>query len=56
MEREFLGKRDEISSLGFDDNFIRLWEFYLVYCEAGFIEQNIGDYQFLFTKKEGLLP
>lgn len=52
----FLGKRDEISSLGFDDNFIRLWEFYLVYCEAGFIEQNIGDYQFLFTKKEGLLP
>ena len=52
----FLSKRDEISSLGFDDNFIRLWEFYLVYCEAGFIEQNIGDYQFLFTKKEGLLP
>jgi len=52
----FLGKRDKISSLGFDDNFIRLWEFYLVYCEAGFIEQNIGDYQFLFTKKEGLLP
>ena len=54
--KNFLGKRDEISSLGFDDNFIRLWEFYLVYCEAGFIEQNIGDYQFLFTKKEGLLP
>ena len=52
----FLSKRDKISSLGFDDNFIRLWEFYLVYCEAGFIEQNIGDYQFLFTKKEGLLP
>ena len=54
--QDFLSKRDEISKLGFDDNFIRLWEFYLVYCEAGFIEKNIGDYQFLFTKKEGLLP
>ena len=54
--QDFLNKRDEISKLGFDDNFIRLWEFYLVYCEAGFIEKNIGDYQFLFTKKEGLLP
>ena len=52
---KFLSKRKEVSDLGFDDNFIRLWEFYLVYCEAGFIEQNIGDYQFLFTKKEGLL-
>ena len=51
----FLSKRDEVSNLGFDDNFIRLWEFYLVYCEAGFMEKNIGDYQFLFTKKEGLL-
>ena len=51
----FLNKRKEVSDLGFDDNFIRLWEFYLVYCEAGFIEKNIGDYQFLFTKKEGLL-
>ena len=53
--KNFLSKREEIKNLGFSENFIRLWEFYLVYCEAGFLERNIGDYQFLFTKKEGLL-
>jgi len=53
--KNFLNQKKEIIKLGFSDNFIRLWEFYLVYCEAGFLEKNIGDYQFLFTKKEGLL-
>ena len=50
----FMSQLDNIKNLGFSDSFIRLWEFYFVYCEAGFIEKNIGDYQFVFTKKDGL--
>jgi len=51
----FFKEVDNIRKLGFSDSFINLWEFYFVYCEAGFKEKNIGDYQFIFTKKEGLL-
>ena len=50
----FFDKISEIRDLGFSQEFINLWEFYFVYCEAGFIEKNIGDYQFVFSKKEGL--
>ena len=34
--RRFLSEWDEISRLGFDSVFRRMWEFYLAYCEAGF--------------------
>ena len=50
----FFKQLSKIKELGFSDSFINLWEFYFVYCEAGFIEKNIGDYQFVFSKKEGL--
>ena len=46
----FISQKNEIKKLGFSDEFINLWEFYLVYCEAGFLERNIGDYQFIFSK------
>ena len=48
----FLGKTKEIKKMGFSDTFIRLWEFYLTYCEAGFLEKNIGDYQFVSQNKK----
>ena len=47
----FLNKTQDVKDLGFPDSFIRLWEFYFTYCEAGFLEKNIGDYQFLFSKQ-----
>jgi cyclopropane-fatty-acyl-phospholipid synthase len=34
--RRFLDRWDEVSGLGFDETFRRMWEFYLGYCEAGF--------------------
>jgi len=34
--RRFLQARSSIASLGFDEAFMRLWEYYLCYCEAGF--------------------
>ena len=50
--KNFLGKTKEIKEMGFSNTFIRLWEFYLTYCEAGFLEKNIGDYQFVFSKQK----
>tara|TARA_B100001094_G_scaffold332895_1_gene407177 strand:- start:5745 stop:6995 length:1251 start_codon:yes stop_codon:yes gene_type:complete len=48
----FLKQSKEVKELGFSEAFIRLWEFYFTYCEAGFLEKNIGDYQFLFSKQQ----
>lgn len=39
-----------IRQLGFDDRFMRTWEYYLCYCEAGFEERQIGVSQWLLTK------
>jgi len=39
-----------IRALGFDDRFIRAWEYYLCYCEAGFLEEMIGLAQLTFRK------
>lgn len=41
---------DRIRALGYSDRFIRLWEFYLCYCEGGFAERYIGSVQMLFAK------
>jgi cyclopropane-fatty-acyl-phospholipid synthase len=37
---------EQVNQLGFDEAFIRLWNFYLMYCAAGFSEQNIDVVQF----------
>jgi cyclopropane-fatty-acyl-phospholipid synthase len=42
----------EVKELGFSESFIRIWEFYLIYCEAGFLENLIGDFQFIFAKPD----
>ncbi|WP_235921899.1 SAM-dependent methyltransferase [Lentzea tibetensis] len=46
----FLGRWDEIASLGFDDTFRRMWEFYLAYSEAGFRVGYLGVRQFAIVK------
>jgi cyclopropane-fatty-acyl-phospholipid synthase len=48
--KRFLAQRAEVRRLGFDDQFIRLWEFYLAYCEAGFREGSIGVAHLKFAK------
>ncbi len=47
----FLHHRAEILPLGFDEKFMRTWEFYLAYCEAAFEERNIDVMQFTLLKK-----
>lgn len=39
-----------LASLGLDQQFIRLWDFYLCYCEAGFDEKMIDVVQLKFTR------
>jgi len=48
--RRFFANIDKVRSLGFSDTFIRMWEYYLCYCEGGFAERYIGDVQMLFVK------
>ncbi len=40
----------EARALGFDEDFLRLWEFYLVYCEGGFAERALGDVQLVLER------
>ncbi len=42
----------EVEGLGFSEPFTRIWNFYLVYCEAGFLENLIGDFQIVFAKPD----
>jgi len=48
--RRFHHAVDEVRALGFDDRFIRMWDYYLAYCEGAFLERHIGDCQLLLTK------
>ena len=43
--RNFNAAWSEIKRLGFDDDFKRLWEFYLTYCEVGFLQKSIDVVQ-----------
>jgi cyclopropane-fatty-acyl-phospholipid synthase len=45
----FNNQLERVSQLGFDEAFIRLWNFYLMYCAAGFSERNIDVVQFTLT-------
>jgi cyclopropane-fatty-acyl-phospholipid synthase len=46
----FLSKLDAVRAQGYSERFIRLWEFYLAYCEGGFEERALGDAQMLMAK------
>ncbi|NIC40425.1 cyclopropane-fatty-acyl-phospholipid synthase family protein [Aquabacterium sp. A08] len=47
---DFLARRDEVLALGFDERFLRIWEFYLAYCEAGFASGDIDVVQYTLAK------
>lgn len=46
----FLSNLEPARKLGYSDEFLRLWHFYLCYCEAGFAENHVGDVQLVFSK------
>jgi cyclopropane-fatty-acyl-phospholipid synthase len=46
----FLGRVDEIRRLGYDERFVRTWDFYLASCEAGFRTRMLQDAQIVWTR------
>jgi cyclopropane-fatty-acyl-phospholipid synthase len=48
--RNFFDKLDHVRNLGYSDAFIRMWEFYLCYCEGGFLEKSISDVHLIAEK------
>jgi len=50
----FMSQREEIKALGYDEAFIRLWEFYFCYCEGGFLERTIGVVQLTAVKPDNI--
>lgn len=46
----FFANLQDVKKLGFDDEFIRKWEYYLCYCEAAFAMRNISDVQLTYIK------
>ncbi|KAI4368428.1 hypothetical protein MLD38_016985 [Melastoma candidum] len=46
----FLEKQRKIMALGFDEKFIRTWEYYFDYCAAGFKSHTLGNYQIVFSR------
>jgi len=46
----FFANLDKVRALGYPESFIRLWEFYLCYCEGGFAEHYLGDVQLVLAK------
>ena len=46
-----LAHESRVLQLGFDKRFIRLWEFYLAYCEAAFAQANTSVMQFTLRKR-----
>lgn len=47
---KFLAEKARILQLGFDERFMRIWEFYLAYCEAAFDKANIDVVQYTLRK------
>jgi cyclopropane-fatty-acyl-phospholipid synthase len=47
---KFLANVDQVERLGFDDRFVRMWEFYLAYCEGAFLARYINDLQLVLTR------
>ncbi|HYW75290.1 MAG TPA: cyclopropane-fatty-acyl-phospholipid synthase family protein [Gammaproteobacteria bacterium] len=54
--RRFERQCAAVRKLGYPMAFIRLWRYYLCYCEAGFRERSIGDAQFLFARRGNRRP
>ena len=47
---QFAAQEAHVLQLGFDRRFIRIWEFYLSYCEAAFLEANTDVVQYTLRK------
>ena len=47
----FMANYEKVKELGFDDTFVRMWQYYLAYSEAGFRAKHLEVWQLGFEKK-----
>jgi cyclopropane-fatty-acyl-phospholipid synthase len=52
--QRFLGRLSDVRAMGFDERFIRMWEYYLALCEAGFATGLVQDQQIVLEKRRGV--
>ncbi|MGO9438677.1 MAG: class I SAM-dependent methyltransferase [Terracidiphilus sp.] len=52
----FTLRLEDVKELGFDERFLRMWEYYLGYCEGAFRERHVGDMQLVLTKQRTAMP
>ena len=52
--RRFWDQIDAVRDLGYDERFIRMWDFYLASCSAAFTARHIRDVQLLLTREPAL--
>ena len=50
----FMGNLDAVRSQGFDERFIRMWEYYVAISEAGFATGLTQNFELVLEKKRGL--
>jgi cyclopropane-fatty-acyl-phospholipid synthase len=48
----FFRQIEQVKALGYPESFVNMWEYYLCYCEGGFLEKSIGVTQMLFGKPQ----
>ena len=48
--QRFVAEREQVHALGYSERFVRLWDYYLRYCEAGFDERYLGSLQVVLGK------
>lgn len=50
--KNFFNNIEQIKGLGYSNQFIAMWEFYLCYCEGGFLERTLGTSHLVFVKPD----
>ena len=53
--KNFTTQLDQVRRMGYPEPFIRMWEYYLCYCEGAFLERATSDLQLVFAKPESRL-
>ena len=54
--QRFHQRLPEVRALGYDERFVRMWDFYLAYCESGFRERSTGNAQLLLARPRCRMP
>jgi cyclopropane-fatty-acyl-phospholipid synthase len=52
----FFARIDDVRALGYDERFVRMWEFYLASSEMAFRESDMVVFQIQMAKRKGVIP